>query len=102
MAFANAKIGFHTSSTGGGGMVTIYDDTSTKAQIRNNSYTNAGVRSGLSANARRNYEALSDFIAKQQSNDGGVVYFPVGSDGGGNAGVLTVNDAGVILHTAGS
>lgn len=103
MSFQNAKIGMHAGSGGGGGFVVINDSTSTKGQIRDSDYFQASVKNALTGSPKRTYEALVDFILKQQSGDDGVPFSPIGSDGGGNIGVLTANaSTRIITYAAGS
>ena len=102
MAFKDAKIGFHTSSTGHGGFVTVYDSTTAFASIRNNAYyaTKPGKDSNENLTARRTYEALADFIEQQQALDGangGVVAMVIGNNGGGHATRLWVEN-GIVKH----
>ena len=102
MAFKDASIGMHVGSGGGGGLVVINDDSSTKAQIRANSYFITRPPLATEPAAHRTYGALVSFIQKQQKGDGGVVCFAIGSDGGGNPGVLTLSSANIVQYTNGS
>ena len=102
MAIGNAKVGFHTSSTGGGGILTVYDRSVTKAAIRNTAYYDPAA-SGLSSQAKRTIQAISDFIAGQQEVSGtsstGVIAFAIGSNGTDNEPfVATINAAGRVQN----
>ena len=82
MAFADASIGIYPSSTGEGGMVTVYDSTATKAAIGGTAYWNQSARDGLNARKRRTYDAIADLIAKQSDAEaGGIILLQIGSDG---------------------
>ena len=102
MAFKDASIGMHVGSGGGGGIVVINDDTELVATIRNNAYFATRPPLATEPAAHRTYGALVSFIQKQQRGDGGVVFFPIGSNGGGNAGVLTLSSANIVQYTAGT
>ena len=84
MAVGNAKIGYLVSSTGGGGILTVYDRGATHAQIASKAYWNPAA-TGLTWQARRNIQAVADFISSQQegarSDRAGVLAFAIGSDG---------------------
>ena len=98
MAFIQAKIGFFPSSTGHGGIVTIYDKTVTVATIRSDAYFNTKPPADTNENltARRKYEALVDFCEQQSAdntpNGEWVVCHAIGSNGGGAASRLYADD----------
>ena len=85
MALKDAYIGLFPSAggRGGGGMVTVYDQAQTKAQINAAGYWNAA--SNEDAGTQRQRVALENFIALQQNQVGasgtGVICFVIGSDG---------------------
>ena len=81
MAFKDAKVGLLTSSggRGGGGILTVYDATSTRAQIRANGYWTTDLSSDEGALRQRT--AAEAFVRLQQDVDTGVVALTIGSDG---------------------
>ena len=110
MAFKDAKIGFHTSSTGYGGFVTAYDSSAAFATMRANPYwaTRPGTGTNADLTARRTYDALVDFIEQQADQPnaatGGIVLMALGNNGGGHASRLWVDSSGaskIIKHAAG-
>ena len=101
-AFADARIGMHTSSGGGGGMVVINDGQAPVANIRANAcfpalsaYANDGAN-------HRKLSALIDFIRAQCQDPvaDGVPVITIGQGGGGVVGRLTVTAADRINYHA--
>ena len=72
MAFQDAAIGLHSSSSGGGGIVTVYDGTLNNAASNiNPAYFNAVTpASNHTAAVKKTREAMADFIREQQGVDG--------------------------------
>lgn len=83
MAFENAKIAMLPSSSGGGGIVTIYDVEETAVGNINTAYLNRDQATRPAA--LRTKTALADFIRAQQHVDGsnrsGVAGFAQGRSG---------------------
>ena len=75
MALADAKVGMHVSSTGGGGMLTVYDPEAPHATITGAGYWSAAQTGG----PLRTRTAVEDFIRHQQG---------VKDDGTGGTGVI--------------
>ena len=81
MALSDAVVGFHTSSGGGGGELSVYDTQATAAVIATKAYWRPSTLP--TGEDRRKLDAVEDFIARQQQGTGstgsGVVVKIIGS-----------------------
>ena len=82
MALKDARIGRFVGSGRGGGILTVYDSTTTKAQIRSAGYWNQDLSDDQATLRERT--AVEDFIAAQQSGSDGVIALAIGNNGAEN------------------
>ena len=107
MAFKDAKIGFFPSSTGHGGIVTIYSAVDDRNTLRSDAFfaTKPPADTNENLTARRTYEALVDFCEAQSAdntpNGEWVVCHCIGNDGGGAANRIYADDGFVKQAQAG-
>ena len=99
MALKDARVGIFTSSSGGGGFLTVYDKESTTAQMSADAYWNANLDTSLAsetseerARVKNLRAAMEDMVMKQASdpnpvaaNTGGVAITLVGSGNQANS-----------------
>ena len=80
MAISNASIGVFPSQTGGGGFLTVYDNSSTRAQIVANSYW-SGTVTGDTATIRAGAEKLVSQGDGPDTTGTGILVWVIGSNG---------------------